>query len=68
MFFYTRVQKSCKKKSNLINIDENYFTLWNNDGYKRITITLRMSALFKPITTFQTYLGIIFSVRPWDHG
>ena len=33
MFFYTRVQKSCKKKSNLINIDENYFTLWNNDGY-----------------------------------
>ena len=35
MFFYTRVQKSCKKKSNLINIDENYFTLGNNDGYKR---------------------------------
>ena len=33
--FYTRVQKSCKKKSNLINIDENYFTLGNNDGYKR---------------------------------
>ena len=50
--FYTLVQKSCKKKSNLINKDENYFTLWNNDGYKRIAITLRMSTIFKPITTF----------------
>ena len=45
--FYTRVQKSCKKKSNLINIDENYFTSWNNNGYKR-----RTSTIYKPITTF----------------
>ena len=45
--FYTRVQKSCKKKSNLINIDENYFTSLNNNEYKR-----RTSTIYKPITTF----------------
>ena len=48
--FYTRVQKSCKKKSNLINIDENYFTSWNNNGYKLRELWIRI--IYKPITTF----------------
>lgn len=39
--FYTRAQKSCKKKRNLININETYFTLWNSNGYKRNELGIR---------------------------